>query len=1004
MSLRIACYSYLYLGIRLAVDCSEPETLKNSAVKDKLLRSVVCIFILVIPASLLAQKTYVQYKIEDGLSSNSLYALEFDDRGFLWIGTEAGICRYNGQDFQIISQKGIPNVDALDIYKDSNNALWFNMLDGNFCRYENGTLLPPDSLVEFQNMGSYFWEDILEKDGNFYIVNSNRDVYTFKKNHEGRTLFEDHKRTIADRIKGLHINKDTDEMWVFRSKQRYLLDSQLSATQQDTIEIHQLESPISKFHCRIDGDLLYTSRHGIELLEGNQSRLVIPAKSLGLKRTYTRLKVIGRDAIILTTDDGVFIAKDIKNFKGELIQLFPGKMLTDLVYDGAGNMWISSLNEGLFKIFPPETHWLTEGKTSAANEIYSVASNENGDIFFGDGVGNLYCTDSSLRIKSKLETPYRGHSRARMKEIICLNDSINLVASDQGLLIWNHKKNTGDWKGKKSSIKKLIQVNDSLAYVQSSAGLSSFNLFTYKSKSLKHKNGIALCSKSSNTLYLGGNQGLSEFRLDSLNEEEIHGIPKVRIHDLAINKKEQLAICTANDGLFLYTENSNKKFNEKDGLAGDNCQDIFWETDEILWYSTLSGINKIYFNSDLSIKASYSYTKHNTLPSEAVRDAMKIGEQMYVATAKGIAVFIDKLEAQRKQEVYLEKIQVNDKIVSNEQNNFSEKDNNLKFHWNSPNFHEKVAYKFRLLGHNEEWQLTNKRAAAFYQLPFGEYIFELIIAGKEEGLISHRFTINQSVWRKSWFRLLLFLAPVFVIFSFMYWRRELNKRNAVLKLEHAEALSTALRAQMNPHFLFNSLNSIQSFIFEKEERVANDYLVKYSRLMRLVLENSSKPSVSLEEELNCLEDYVKLEDLRLEHELHYQVIIDKDLLIKDTLVPTFLLQPIIENAIWHGIQPKGKDGTLRLQVNKRDQTLQYIIRDDGVGLDYWENKVKKHQNSHGLKIIKQRLYLIQKISKVKTKFEIKSIKTIKDHSKTLNSFTNSGTEVIIEIPLLLKSH
>ena len=191
-----------------------------------------------------------------------------------------------------------------------------------------------------------------------------------------------------------------------------------------------------------------------------------------------------------------------------------------------------------------------------------------------------------------------------------------------------------------------------------------------------------------------------------------------------------------------------------------------------------------------------------------------------------------------------------------------------------------------------------------------------------------------------------------------------KKKIAEFNAKVAETELKALRSQMNPHFIFNSLNSISDFIARKDIKQADDYLVKFSKLTRSILENSEKKWIPLEEDLELMELYIQLEALRLEEKLTYTITIDESIETDNTLIPPFILQPFIENSIWHGIAPKNGLGQIDLSIKKAEDMLVCSVDDNGVGR--LKNHGQTHKNnSFGLKITRNRIDIINHLKNTK---------------------------------------
>jgi len=176
-----------------------------------------------------------------------------------------------------------------------------------------------------------------------------------------------------------------------------------------------------------------------------------------------------------------------------------------------------------------------------------------------------------------------------------------------------------------------------------------------------------------------------------------------------------------------------------------------------------------------------------------------------------------------------------------------------------------------------------------------------------------------------------------------------------------------LRAQMNPHFIFNSLNSISDYIAKNNTKAADEYLIKFAKLMRLILENSEQKTVSLAEDLEALELYMQLEALRLKNKFTYSIQVDDALDKHTTLVPPLILQPFVENSIWHGIAGKNGEGNIAITIKKDGDMINCMVEDNGIGRQGKNDASKLKDNSGkrslGMKITKERIDIINKTKK-----------------------------------------
>lgn len=252
---------------------------------------------------------------------------------------------------------------------------------------------------------------------------------------------------------------------------------------------------------------------------------------------------------------------------------------------------------------------------------------------------------------------------------------------------------------------------------------------------------------------------------------------------------------------------------------------------------------------------------------------------------------------------------------------------------------------------------------------------------RQEKLIQEQFISEQKVLTYS----LILGLIVLIITAFLVYRsnKAKNKANQLLVLK-------SLRAQMNPHFIFNALNSVNSFISKSDERAANRYLSDFSRLMRDVMENSQEDFISLAKEIDILAMYLKLEHHRFKDKFDYSFDVDEGINAEEFFIPPMLIQPYIENAVWHGLRYKKEKGFLKVTINQSNKTITVTIVDDGIGRKK-SQEIKtdnqKIQKSTGLKNIDSRLKIISDIYKAKLDVEIKdneptgTVVTVKIHQE-----------------------
>jgi LytS/YehU family sensor histidine kinase len=245
------------------------------------------------------------------------------------------------------------------------------------------------------------------------------------------------------------------------------------------------------------------------------------------------------------------------------------------------------------------------------------------------------------------------------------------------------------------------------------------------------------------------------------------------------------------------------------------------------------------------------------------------------------------------------------------------------------------------------------------------------------------------------------LAVAFTVYWLYQHRIDQVRKKQKLKSEYEKKLAnvemSALLAQMNPHFLFNSLNSIDSYIIRNESKKASEYLNNFARLMRLILQNSRSNYISLKDELEALELYLEMESLRFKNKFSYSITIDKELDSNSIVIPPMLIQPYIENAIWHGLMHKtnGEEGKVELFVSKYENNLLCVVRDNGIGrkraAELKDQRQSSHKRSMGMQITEDRIEIINKLYDINTSVTIYDMQN--DHGQA------TGTRVELRIPI-----
>lgn len=294
-------------------------------------------------------------------------------------------------------------------------------------------------------------------------------------------------------------------------------------------------------------------------------------------------------------------------------------------------------------------------------------------------------------------------------------------------------------------------------------------------------------------------------------------------------------------------------------------------------------------------------------------------------------------------------------------------------------------FRYRLLDFEEEWiDARNRRFANYTNVPGGDYVFQLQAANNEgiwnPEILEIPVHIDTAWWLTWTFRISFLILVLLIGYQLYRYRINQIRKEEKLKTSFEKKLAnvemSALRAQMNPHFLFNSLNSIENFIIKNDTRKASEYLSNFARLIRLILQNSRSNYVNLRDEIEALQLYMGMEQLRFRNKFHYSIHLQEDLDPGTIDIPPMLLQPYVENAIWHGLMHKEdkSEGKVEVRIGRENGYLQCVIEDNGIGrekaAEIQSRRPSRGRQSVGLKITEDRIAIINKLYNLNTTVRI----------------------------------
>jgi sensor histidine kinase YesM len=432
-------------------------------------------------------------------------------------------------------------------------------------------------------------------------------------------------------------------------------------------------------------------------------------------------------------------------------------------------------------------------------------------------------------------------------------------------------------------------------------------------------------------------------------------------------------------------------YNENNGLAGTRVRDLLPDKNGNVWAITDKCLNHINVSTGeiINYDEKYGLTKLN-------RAAVTQAGEIYLGANGGVYHFypdsISPIQAQVKP--YIKSFKIFDRSI--DMGKISEPGNEIRLKYNENFFSieygainyfnsDETQFSYLLDGQDQVWVSAGKRKYVSYtNLPGGNYHFRLrvMLNGETQSEISLPLFIETPFWKTILFYVILALMASAVVYALFKYRTNRIKKEEALKTRYNAMINElemkALRAQMNPHFLFNSLNSIRYYVLQEEFENATGYITKFSKLLRLILHNSRQNQITLSEELEMVRIYIEFEQMRYDNSFEYEEVMDQKLNPEQILIQPMTIQPFLENAIWHGLMPKESDRQLKLELAKDKGMLRITIEDNGVGREtssrHRSNSDLAGTKSYGLQIIRERFEVLANMRGKRSDFEIEDLK------------------------------
>ncbi len=742
--------------------------------------------------------------------------------------------------------------------------------------------------------------------------------------------------------------------------------------------------------------LLYSDSLGQNILP-NQKKYFRQAISCQLDEDETNMW-------LGTWGAGAFFCQNYQSEAIQVQQFLPKKIITAILKDQEGNYWFATLDEGVFLL----TNKNVQSYSFPNNDVQSVIQDSVGNIWVGSSKASISKIDDGGNIRH-FSQELSGNNYNRVNAILLDYQQNKWLGTDEGLHVVD---SSGNWVLLDvTAVKSLLEVDTNLIWV----GKYRYPVLldTYEGNvvdTLALNQVSSLCQDRNSRLWVGTMTGL--YHRDKGQDTLFFWHKRGRslfnnITDLAIDNLNRLWIATSGYGVFILKEDRWLAIQQIHGLSSNTVHAIFIDKKNTAWIATNKGLNRLQLDNiqqeGLQIK---TFTHLDGLPSNHVNDVWVNGDSVWVATLKGLAFFRPSTMEQQSiaPPIYIRNVQIayTDTAIQKEYE-LAHYQNNIKIDFQGLSYQSagKLRYQYKMIGIDTAWIMTHIPTVQYPTLPSGDYRFE-VAAMDKDGVLSHQaqaltFRIALPFWKTWWFLIGMALLGAISLIFVVYWIIRYFKERGELQRRMMASEQMALRAQMNPHFIFNSLNSIQYFITENDKRSANLYLSVFAQLIRKVLDSSQKASIPLEDELEYLDLYLQIESLRFKGKFEYELHTAPDVEIDEVNIPPMLIQPYVENALRHGLlQKKEGERLLSIHFGQIDDLLICKIEDNGIGRrEASLLKSQRPEAAHkgiGTTNPKERLDILNQMMKRPIRVQIIDLRDDKH--------LPNGTRVTIRIPVL----
>jgi ligand-binding sensor domain-containing protein len=966
-------------------------------------RSLLLLIMLLISLSYSAlsqEYSYTHYDISDGLAGSTAYCIVQDKEGFMWIGTETGLSRFDGTHFvSFTTADGLPDMEVLQMFCDSKGRVWMGAFHSSICYYYKGKI---------HNQ---------HNDSLLFKIHCTANIEGFAEDRDGNILLQEQK--------ALHLITPDGRVTDYQAIDGRAVDLFLGVGAGDGNSfVVMADDDLYRLRDGRFTLLFHTPNNGVNsrsvainswLALWQEQRFMINIRSLktgkliqrpydGWSYTHRSYGLLGDSLIYDNTAKGVI---ELNLNTGMKRTYLPGIQVSRTYLDDEGSLWFSTATQGIYRLNSNEIKNLVLSDLNAGTCGVKFINKVDSEL--------LISADHEMLFRYPLpEGPLEGYQVSHPSYVSYISTTFVDRTSDGGL-VYGCQDRMGLATSRYKSfheeaympVKVAVRKNASELIIGSGKGLFLLDIMSLKIKdTLWRERCTALCLDQ-DTLYFGTLTGLYKLCCGKPPRFLGDSIPflRRRISSIAASKDHTIWVASYDAGAVgLRNGRPQAYLTVKQGLSSNICRTLATHENE-LWVGTDKGLNRI----DVS-RPEFPvtrYTAKDGLASDMINTVCVAGQTVFAGTPEGMSYFNvahTSLNAGCRLVLLGITNAGRDRLSDTPFLQLRHTENNIRFDFAGISYKSagNITYRYRLEGLDSGWKTTKETFLEYPTLPSGDYELQLVAANKfgvESGIRSIRFTVDTPFWRTTWFYIVIIISFLSLTWLFVSLRirsiRRQQEEKEQLNTRLMEMEHVALQAQMNPHFIFNCLNSIQQYVFDQDVFAANKYITGFAKLIRATLNNSTKSYIPLADEIDYLSTYLSLEKLRFKEKMSYSIEVAPSVAHTQSLyIPPMILQPYVENSMRHGLRHRrSAGGYIRITIRQQEGLLVFTIEDNGIGREKAASyKTREHieYQSRGMSLTADRIRLINAVNEEEITVEIIDLKDANGEA--------SGTRVIVKFP------